>query len=158
MKNNELLIHATTQGDSWKLYAQQNKRHERVYIIWFSLCEVYKQAKLTREGKSHRSGSLWGKIRNWLARIWKQFLGNSLEIQWLRLHASPAGSMGLIPGQGSKIQHAAWQVQKKGFWCDGNILCLIWSWDIGCESVYSYKNVSNFILKICAFHFMSLLP
>ena len=40
-------------------------------------------------------------------------MGNSLEIQWLRLHTSPEGSMGSIPGQGGKIQYAAWQVQKK---------------------------------------------
>ena len=30
----------------------------------------------------------------------------------LRLHASNAGSMGLIPGQGTKIPHATWWGQK----------------------------------------------
>ena len=34
-------------------------------------------------------------------------LGNSLAIQWLGLHASPAGVMGSIPGPGSKIPHAS---------------------------------------------------
>ena len=29
-------------------------------------------------------------------------------VQWLRLYASNAMGMGLIPGQGNKIQHAAW--------------------------------------------------
>ena len=34
-------------------------------------------------------------------------------VQWLRHHASTAGAMGLIPGQGTKILHAAWHSQKK---------------------------------------------
>ena len=33
-------------------------------------------------------------------------VGTSLMVQWLRLHTSPAGVMGLIPGQGTKILHA----------------------------------------------------
>lgn len=32
--------------------------------------------------------------------------GNSLVVQWLRLHASNAGAVGLIPGQRTKISHA----------------------------------------------------
>lgn len=36
----------------------------------------------------------------------------SLAGQGLGLRASLAGAMGLIPGQGSKIQHAAWYSQK----------------------------------------------
>ena len=39
-------------------------------------------------------------------------LGTSLVVQWLRLHASTAGAMGLIPGQGTKIPHAAEHSQK----------------------------------------------
>ena len=31
----------------------------------------------------------------------------SLAVQWLRLQASVAGGMGSIPGQGTKIPHAA---------------------------------------------------
>ena len=34
--------------------------------------------------------------------------GTSLEIQWLRLPASNAGSTGSIPSQGNKIPHATW--------------------------------------------------
>ena len=34
--------------------------------------------------------------------------GTSLAVQWLRRHASNAGSTGLIPGQGNKIPHATW--------------------------------------------------
>ena len=30
-------------------------------------------------------------------------MGTSLEVQWLGLHASTAGGMGSIPGQGTKI-------------------------------------------------------
>ena len=36
----------------------------------------------------------------------------SLVVQWLRLHAANAGSMGLIPSQGTKIPHAMWCGQK----------------------------------------------
>ena len=39
--------------------------------------------------------------------------GTSLVVQWLRLHTSNAGGAGLIPGQGTKIPHAAWHVQEK---------------------------------------------
>ena len=37
----------------------------------------------------------------------------ALAVQWLRLHASTAGGAGWIPGQGTKIPHAAWCSQKK---------------------------------------------
>ena len=35
--------------------------------------------------------------------------GNSLAVQWLRLHASTAGGTGSIPGRGIKISHAVWR-------------------------------------------------
>ena len=35
------------------------------------------------------------------------FIGISLVVQWLRLCTSTAGDVGLIPGQGTKIPHAA---------------------------------------------------
>ena len=34
-------------------------------------------------------------------------------VQWLGLHASTAGGMGLIPGRATEILQAAWQSQKK---------------------------------------------
>ena len=34
-------------------------------------------------------------------------------VQWLRLHASDAGDVGLIPGQGTKIPHAMGRGQKE---------------------------------------------
>ena len=34
-------------------------------------------------------------------------------VQWLRLHASTAGGMGLIPGRGTKISQAVWCGQEK---------------------------------------------
>ena len=34
-------------------------------------------------------------------------LGTSQAVQWLRLHASNAGGMGLIPGWGTNIPHAS---------------------------------------------------
>ena len=36
-----------------------------------------------------------------------------LVVQWLRLHASNAGSTGSISGWGTEIPHAAWLSQKK---------------------------------------------
>ena len=36
------------------------------------------------------------------------FWGTSLAVQWLRLPASSAGNMGLIPGQGTNILYAEW--------------------------------------------------
>ena len=39
--------------------------------------------------------------------------GASLEFQWLRCHASTAGGIGSIPGQGTKIPHATQSSQKK---------------------------------------------
>ena len=39
-------------------------------------------------------------------------MGTCLAVQWLRLHASTAGGTGSIPGQGTKIPHAAWRGQK----------------------------------------------
>ena len=37
----------------------------------------------------------------------KSCIGTSLAVQRLRLHTSNAGGVGLIPGQGTKIPHAA---------------------------------------------------
>ena len=39
--------------------------------------------------------------------------GTSLEVQWLRLLASNAGGAGSVPGQGTKIAHAARPRKKK---------------------------------------------
>ena len=39
--------------------------------------------------------------------------GNFLAIQWLGLQASTAGDMGSIPGQGTRIPHAAWHGPKQ---------------------------------------------
>ena len=40
-------------------------------------------------------------------------VGTSLADQWLRLHASTVGGVGLIPGEGTKIPHAMRCSQKK---------------------------------------------
>ena len=39
--------------------------------------------------------------------------GTLLMVQWLGLHASTAGGMGVIPGQGTKILYALQQSQNK---------------------------------------------
>ena len=43
----------------------------------------------------------------------KRYVGNSLVIQWLGLHASIAEGTGSIPGQGTKSPQATWHGQKK---------------------------------------------
>ena len=41
----------------------------------------------------------------------RQLPRTSLRVQWLRLHASNAEDVGLIPGRGIKIPHATWHSQ-----------------------------------------------
>ena len=50
-----------------------------------------------------------------IAYIRNQKTGTLLVVQWLRLCASLAGSMGSIPGWGMGIPHALWRGQKKFF-------------------------------------------
>ena len=52
-------------------------------------------------------------LRNLHSFFQSGYLGTSLVVQWLGLHASTAGDTGLIPGQGTKILHAVWDSQKK---------------------------------------------
>ena len=40
-------------------------------------------------------------------------IGDSLVVQWLRLHVSNAGGMSSIPGWGTKISHAVHVAKKK---------------------------------------------
>ena len=54
---------------------------------------------------------------SFLIRVW--LLWNSLAGQWLSLHVPKAGVMGLIPGWGAKVLHAARRGQKNKNWnCD----------------------------------------
>ena len=41
-------------------------------------------------------------------RLKHAFIGTSLAVQWLRLHASNSGDASSIPGQGAKIPDAMW--------------------------------------------------
>ena len=43
----------------------------------------------------------------------QQISGNSLAVQWLRLHAFTAKGMSSIPGQGTKILQAVQYGQKR---------------------------------------------
>ena len=55
--------------------------------------------------------------------------GVSLVVQWLRLHASNAGGMGSIPGQGTKIPHASRPKKKKlkkKKYLDGTTFLMVW--------------------------------
>ena len=61
----------------------------------------------TREAHSNIS---W--MNEWL-KILKS--GTSLAVQWLRLRATSTGSMGSIPGRGTKIPHAVRPKEKK-YW------------------------------------------
>ena len=49
---------------------------------------------------------------NLILEIERRTPGTSLVVQWLRLHASTAGYMGLIHDLRTKILHAAWHNQK----------------------------------------------
>ena len=49
---------------------------------------------------------------NLILEIERSTPGTTLVVQWLRLHASTAGYMGLIPDLRTKILHAAWHNQK----------------------------------------------
>ena len=42
-----------------------------------------------------------------------KLIGTTLAVQWLKLHASTEGSMGLIPGQGGKRVCLVMQPLKK---------------------------------------------
>ena len=44
-----------------------------------------------------------------------QHSGNSMEVQWLGIHASTIGGMGSIPSWGTKILPAAEHSQKKQY-------------------------------------------
>ena len=48
----------------------------------------------------------------------KKCSGTSLAVQWLRLHTSNAEDVGLIPGWGTKISHAAGVTAKKKKKCN----------------------------------------
>ena len=54
-----------------------------------------------------------GKDRIWPEENQQFCLGTSLTVQWLRLHASNAGTAGSNPGRATKIPHAAWRGQIK---------------------------------------------
>ena len=47
-------------------------------------------------------------------------VGTSLVVQWLRLCASTAGGISLVPGQETKILHVSWGSQKKKVKVVGN--------------------------------------
>ena len=71
-----------------------------------------------RESKKEKTYKLEMKgkkllICRWLNYLCEKSLGTSLAVQRLRLCTPNAGSTGSIPGQGTKIPHAAWRSQNK---------------------------------------------
>ena len=58
---------------------------------------------------THSLQLLWSSCYSQICKL----LGLTLAVQWLRLHASSAGAVGLIPGQRTKISHVAVDGQKK---------------------------------------------
>ena len=56
----------------------------------------------------------WGALAKRFKSIEGGHIGPSLADQWLRLGASAAGGVGLIPGWGTKIPHAMLYDQKQG--------------------------------------------
>ena len=59
----------------------------------------------------------------------------SLVVQWLRLYASNAGGMGLIPGQGPKIPLVTWhgQGEKK------RMNVIHWYVFLECQQIQDFK-------------------
>ena len=52
-------------------------------------------------------------LQRWCSTVSRNLVYlTSLVVQWLRLHTSKAGGAVVIPGQGTKIPHAAWRGQK----------------------------------------------
>ena len=65
-------------------------------------------------GESHRAQSPCPQVEGAKKKQYKnEAFGTSLAVQWLGLCASTAGATGSIPGQGTKIPHAARHGQKK---------------------------------------------
>ena len=71
--------------------------------------------------------------------------GTSLAVQWLRLHASTAGGMGLTPGRGTKMPHAVQHGQKKklndikeSLLILGGVIMILWTDVCVCMHVYVY--------------------
>ena len=58
---------------------------------------------------THSLQPLWSSCCSQICRL----LGLTLAVQWLRLPASRAGAVGLIPGQRTKISHVALDGQKE---------------------------------------------
>ena len=77
----------------WQLFNQ---------IYYFNKKNFLINKLLSRLNKKKKVRTQITKIRNKRGEI-----GSSLAVQWLRLHASTAGGVGSIPGQGTKILHAA---------------------------------------------------
>ena len=95
-------LHLLYLSDSWvkrKHSADVNTTHLRGYLISPSLSLlIYKM------GFSLSTCEV-------VLRIKQE--GTSLVVQWLRLHAPSAGSLGSIPGWGTKISHATQHGQIK---------------------------------------------
>ena len=75
-----------------------------LWPVYHSWENKWKRKKENIEARKRRRAQM-----NFLSRF---PLWISLVAQWLRLHASFAGGMGLIPGWGTKIPHAVGQGQK----------------------------------------------
>ena len=71
-------------------------------------------SKLKKKKKKNESASVFYRKHFKISYI-KVPCGTSLAVWWLRLRASTAWGLGLIPGQGTKILHAArhGQIKKK---------------------------------------------
>ena len=70
-----------------------------LHVFW-----MYQSIFNVKSGLEEGKDWLGGNKLGW--RWWNLKLrGTSLVVQWLRLHTSKAGDMGLNPGWGAKIQH-----------------------------------------------------
>ena len=103
------------------LKSDLTREQPRAGLVWSSglPCELWilmKRNSLKRKTSERQIGKGKWNINTvapstlWFLRsIW----GTSPHVQWLRLHLSKAGGVGLIPGRETKIPRAGWRGPKK---------------------------------------------
>ena len=104
---NRLMASKGEKGEGWMNLEFGISKHKLLCIDWIN---NYIQVLLYSTGTIFKI--LWQTIME--KKCEKEYIGTSLVVHWLRLHAPKAGHLGSIPGQGTrshmmqlKIPHAA---------------------------------------------------
>ena len=104
----------------WGRKGRYNHQVRRGFNPWISLMSTLSSLTLLMLYLFRVLPLFWKTVTAWglIASIWPLKIslktliwGASLVVQWLRLHASTAGGMGLIPGWETKIPRAVWHSQ-----------------------------------------------